>query len=205
MTSPKPMDPHDAGDNSSVWTRAIRELAANPDSPTSLHIMSAVNRGLRPRADAADGLVRALAAALARPGPAALQAIDDARRHWERVFEEPLPADALAFYEGEARQLADRSRRGPPPIASIVAGVADRTDIGYDQGLHLVGLRGTWHRLWAAIALGVSFGPSEEQTACVAEVRAQLEQQLGRPLSEVEWLQLEAHARAHGSTISPGP
>jgi hypothetical protein len=93
-------------------------------------------------------------------------------------------------------------RRGPPPIESIVAGIEGRTDIGYDTGIHLVGLKGAWHRLWAAIALGVQFGADEHQAACEATVREQLEQALGRQLTVDEFDRLAADARAHGATMS---
>lgn len=91
------------------------------------------------------------------------------------------------------------SRRGPPPIESILPDVAGRTDTGYVLGVHMVGLRGTWHRLWAMLVLGVDGG--EEG---VKLVRAQMDQALGRPLEDSEFAQLEAHAKEHAVKHFPG-
>lgn len=87
----------------------------------------------------------------------------------------------------------------PPPIESILPDVAGRTDIGYDKGLHLVGLRGTWHRLWAMMVLQEQMGGAEDG---ITEVRSQLEQILGRALSEEELQQLANHAQASAHRLT---
>lgn len=87
----------------------------------------------------------------------------------------------------------------PPPIETILPEVAGRTDIGYAKGLHLVGLRGTWHRLWAMMVLQEQMGGAEEG---IAEVREQLEQILGRPLTTGEIQQLQDHAVASARRLA---
>ena len=86
-------------------------------------------------------------------------------------------------------------------MESIVAGVGEPVDMGYDLSLHLNGLRGTWHRLWAAIALGTMMGAGDEYDETVTAVRSQFEQLLGRSLSPDEWLRLSQHAQAHGEAM----
>jgi hypothetical protein len=62
-------------------------------------------------------------------------------------------------------------------------------------------LEGTWHRLWAIICLAFGFGDDIEADEVVAEVRAQFEEALGRPLSPHEWSALVDHARNHHETV----
>jgi hypothetical protein len=197
--------PHDdpAGEPAAdPFSRAARELAANPDSPTSLRIVSALNAATRPRRAAVEQLVQALAEQLERSGVTADAAVAAAARHWEAVCQAPMTDELLQDFRHEAAQALERRRREPPPMQDIVAGVDARTDTGYELGVHLQGLRGTWHRLWAAIALGSAMGHSVEQRDAVAAVRAQLEAQLGRALTAGEWSRLEAHAAAHGESMA---
>jgi hypothetical protein len=186
----------------SPWAAMARELARNPDSPASLRIMSAVNASLRPRQERVQALMEAIAQQLEQPGPQADAAFEAAKAAWERVCGDKL-SDALAdeMRADVERALAQR-RRGPPPLESIVAGVAGRTDTGYEHGIHLQGLRGTWHRLWAIIAMGATFGGDANHHSAVATVCQQFESMLGRPLSAPEWSALEAHALAHGKRMS---
>ncbi|WP_128002399.1 MULTISPECIES: hypothetical protein [Piscinibacter] len=183
------------------WLDLAREVARNPDSPTSLRIMSAVNSAMRPGAEAASQVVEALVQQINGPGELADAAIAAAVQHWESVCKTELGPDLLASMREEAAALAQRRRRQPPPMELIVAGVGEPVDMGYDLSLHLNGLRGTWHRLWAAIALGTMMGAGDEYDETVTAVRSQFEQLLGRSLSPDEWLRLSQHAQAHGEAM----
>lgn len=183
------------------WLQLAREVATNPDSPTSLRIMSAVNEAMRPGSQAASQVIEALAGQIEAPGERAEAAVAAAVRHWESVCKASLAPDVLNGMREDAAALVQRRLRQPPPIESIVAGVGVPVDMGYDLSLHLQGLRGTWHRLWASIALGVMMGESEEQAEAVGTVRKQFEQLLGRSLSPDEWQRLSHHAQAHGQAM----
>jgi hypothetical protein len=190
-----------SGSSSDPWSRAIRMLAANPDSPESLRIMSTVNACLRPSRQAVDQLVQAFAHQMVNPGEVADAAVQAATAHWESVCRSPLSAEVRQDLLEDATRLVARCRRTPPPIESVVAGVGDSHDFGYDLGLHLEGLVGTWHRLWAALALGRVMGESTDLRECVSIVRTQFEALLGRALTAGEWRVLEDHAHEHGSSL----
>lgn len=183
------------------WEALARQLAANPDSPTSLKIMSALGQALRPSRQAAEQLVHAYTAQLESPGDKVDAAVLAAERHWEATCRTELDDALRQQLRDEAARALARRRRAPPAVESVVAGLEGRTDTGYDLGLHLEGLRGTWHRLWAAIALGCALGDSAEQQGCVATVRGQFEEILGRSLLPAEWDTLAHHAMAHGRTM----
>lgn len=193
------------GERLSPWEAMSRELAANPDSPASLSIMSGINALLRPRLRAVDQIVAAMAQRLVHPGPAADAAVEAAIGHWERASGSPLPANVFADLEQDARERIDRQQRQPPPIERIVQGIGERGDVGYALGLHLEGLRGTWHRLWAAISLKHSGigdgGDSREFDEAIEAIRAQLESNLGRSLTVAEWVALEQHAIGHAERV----
>lgn len=184
-----------------VWSAMLRELASNPDSPASLHIMSAVNRAFQPRNDAADQLVEALARQIeARDSAVAQAAVDAAKAYWEKLCEAPLSDTQLEQFTEDARKLVARRQRQPPAVESIVAGVADRLDVGYSMGVHMEGVRGTWHRLWAAISSARLWGMAQPDETVTA-IRAQFEALIGRPMSPAEWEQLTAHAHHHCDTV----
>lgn len=183
------------------WLQLAREVATNPDSTASLRIMSAVNGAMKPAKQAAAQVIEALAAQIEAPGEHADAAVAAAVRHWESVCNASLAPDVLNGMREDAAALIQRRRRQPPPMEAIVAGVGEPVDMGYDLSLHLNGLRGTWHRLWASIALGVMMGESEEHAEAVGTVRQQFEQLLGRSLSPDEWLRLSQHAQAHGQAM----
>jgi hypothetical protein len=105
-------------------------------------------------------------------------------------------------FRDDAQQLVADRRRGPPRIENVVAGVAGRSDSGYELGVHMHGLRGTWHRPWASISAARLWGESPEQQECVATVREQFETQLGRTLTTEEWAQLTQHAHRHCDTVA---
>jgi hypothetical protein len=203
MANPsKPRTKLDVQPGEDIWTAMARELSSHPDSPASLQIMSAVNSAMRPRNAAADQVVSALAEQLENPGPAAGAAVTAAVAHWERACDGPASESLLQQFRDKAQQLVADRRRGPPKIESVVTGVAGRPDAGYELGVHMHGLRGTWHRLWASISASRLWGESPEQQECVATVREQFETQLGRALTSEEWAQLTQHAHRHCDTVS---
>lgn len=181
------------------WLALAREVVTNPDSPASLQLLSQVNQAMRPRIQAATQLTEALVAQIEQPdAPGAQAAVDAAIAHWEKACASPIDAPLLADFREDARKVALRRRRQPPLLESIVAGVEGRSDVGYQLGLDLEGLRGTWHRLWAAIAMSAAWGESPAAVEAVAAIREQFEQHLGRQLAPAEWEMLTAHAQRHG-------
>jgi hypothetical protein len=80
MSTNRPRRP--GAPNQGPWEAMARELSSDPDSPASLRIMSAVNSALRPRAQAVDQLVDALADQEQQPGASADAAVAAARAHW---------------------------------------------------------------------------------------------------------------------------
>lgn len=189
----------------SPFMAAARELARNPDSPASLQIMSAVGRSMGPRVKAADQVRQALEEQLEEDGPRQRAAVDAAVAAWERICGATMDADLLAsLREDAARALQERGRR-PPPLKSIVLDLPATTDTGYQLGVHLHGLEGTWHRLWAMACLSYSFARNPSLDEGVLAVRAQFEALLGRRLSDDEWMALSAHAQAHAASANLGP
>ena len=184
-----------------IWSAMLRELSSNPDSPASLQIMSAVNRAVQPRNAAAAQLIEALARQIeGQDSEVARSAVDAAKAYWEKTCGATLDEALLEQLREDARNVAEGRRRQPPPIASIVAGVGDRLDVGYSMGVHMDGIRGTWHRLWAAISTARLWGgPQPDET--VVTLRGQFEALIGRPMSEAEWAQLTAHAHHHCDTV----
>lgn len=98
--------------------------------------------------------------------------------------------------------MTDTHGKGPPPIESIIRDAAGRQDIGYSLRIHLQGLRGTWHRLWAMIGTAEIFGDTDGMSEGVSALRGQFEEALGRPMTAIEWQQLVDDARSHGRTVS---
>ncbi len=180
---------------------AIRELASDPDSPMSLKIMSAVSHAVAPRQRAADQVVDALEGQLLQSGKVQQEAVEAAILYWEREFKESMPSGMLGDLEHEARERTRIRSRQPPRMDSILTSYPATTDTGYDLGVHLEGLKGTWHRLWAMLSLAQSFGEDVTQHEGVAEVRRQFQQQLGREVSSQEWQDLVAHAAHHAATV----
>lgn len=201
---PKPPKPFQVLPGESPWEALARELATNPDSPASLRLMSHVNQVLRPRTLAADQLTEALADAIEQEGELAQASVAAAVQHYEKATGTPMDDELLAVFREDAQKLADRRRRQPPALESIVAGCEQQLDAGYSLGLDLGGLRGTWHRLWAALAMQTAWAESPEGLETVNAIRAQFEQQLGRALSGPEWEQLSAHAKRHGLRMARG-
>jgi hypothetical protein len=129
---------------------------------------------------------------------AALQA---AIHYWERECGTAMDDTVLDGFKRSANERMQSKRRQPPKMDTILSSRPETTDIGYQLGIHLEGLEGTWHRLWAIICLAFGFGDDIEADEVVAEVRAQFEEALGRPLSPHEWSALVDHARNHHETV----
>jgi hypothetical protein len=184
-----------------VWEAMARELASNPDSPASLKIMSAVGQAMAPRSRAVDQVVEALEAQLLSDGEQERAAVRAAIEHWERECGCQMESSLLEDLKNSARDAIEHRRRQPPSLDSILVGSPYATDTGYRLGIHLEGLEGTWHRLWAMICLSFGFGHDIETNEGVAAVRAQFEQLLGRAMSVQEWDALVAHARNHHETV----
>jgi hypothetical protein len=87
---------------------------------------------------------------------------------------------------------------GPPPIESIIADAACKTDTGYALRVHMHGLHGAWHRLWGMLILQATTGDAEDG---IQAVRDQVGQALGRPVTEAELAQLDQHAREHAARM----
>ncbi|MDP3520637.1 MAG: hypothetical protein Q8S02_08445 [Hydrogenophaga sp.] len=185
----------------SVWEAMARELASNPDSPASLNIMSAVGKAARPRTEAVEQVVAALEAQLHEDGEQQRAAVQAAIRHWERECGTQMGDALLQDLQKTARERIERRRRQPPKMESILSARPATTDTGYQLGIHLEGLEGTWHRLWGIICLVFGFGDQVESDEGVLTVRAQFEALLGRTMTPAEWSALMAHAKNHHETV----
>jgi len=184
-----------------IWSAAARELASNPDSPASLHLMSAVKHAMAPRSAAIAQLVEAIEAQLNSPGVAADTAVQSAIGYWERTCEAVLDATTLASFQEDARKRLERRRNQPPDMSAVLKSRPAGTDTGYTLGVHLDGIQGTWHRLWASVALAYSFDDDPDVATTCVVVRKQFEAALGRPLAPEEWDGLKKHAHQHYLTV----
>lgn len=185
----------------SIWDAMARELASNPDSPASLNIMSAVSQAMKPQTQAVDQVVAALEAQLHEDGEPQRAALQAAIQYWERQCRMTMDGATLEDLQKTARERIERRRRQPPAMTSILTSQPATTDTGYQLGIHLEGLQGTWHRLWGIISLSFGFGNDVEANEGIATVRAQFEQLLGRSMSPAEWSALVAHAQNHYETV----
>ena len=185
----------------SPWLAATRELVRNPDSPASLQIMSAVSKAVAPRERAAAQVISALADQLLSAGAAQAAAVAAAILHWEREFGEAMPAAVLAALKRDANERIERRRRQPPEMAAIIANCPSTADTGYELGVHLEGLLGTWHRLWAIVRMSHRLGHDIALDEGVSVVRAQFEELLGRPMTGAEWDALATPAVAHAEAF----
>jgi len=73
--------------------------------------------------------------------------------------------------------------------------------VGYAEGLHLHGIRGTWHRLWALMVLDAQLGGGSQDA--IDTVLEQLAQALGRELTPVEIAALRADAQRAAQDLPP--
>ena len=181
----------------SPFLAAARELARNPDSPASLHIMSAVNRMMAPSQRAVEDLVLALCESIEAPGLAASAKVAAAKARWEQVTNGRMDAGLMRQFEDDAHSELEERMRRPPPLKNILEEFdpASRTpDYGYRLGADLEGLQGTWHRLWALLRLQAS--SKMDMAEGIGVVRAQFEELLGRQLKDAELARLTQHATA---------
>lgn len=198
MNAPrKPPTKLEQREGESPWEAMARELATNPDSPASLKIMSIVGQALAPAQAAVEQLIESLAVDLDQSTEQTREAVSAATAYWEKVTRQVISPRMRAEFETDARARVERRRNRPPDLHSIIPDASGRTDIGYEQSLHLEGLHGTWHRLWASIAFDFAFPTADGESRAVEEIRRQFEEQLGREMTEQEWAQLSAHAKNH--------
>lgn len=181
----------------------IAAFLKQPESPAGLRLQSMINRGLRPLAEARLQVLDALVAQIngAVPHPAAQAAVDAAHQHLAGVLRlRQLSSESISELATQARAIA--KRRGPPTLESLVPQAAGRSDVGYAEGLHLVGIRGAWHRLWAMMVMRAQFGDGDGVAAAELEVREQLERALGFRLEDEQLAKLRENARAHARNLS---
>ena len=182
----------------SPFLAAAREVARNPDSPASLKIMSAISQSMAPRQAAVNQVLQAMEEQLREDGPSQRAAVDAAIGAWERICGTVMDNNLQQQLREDAASRARQRRRQPPAIDTILTVLPNApTDTGYDLGVHMDGIKGTWHRLWGIICLSYSFGNLPDQDDAVSEVRNQFERILGRGLSPQEWQALADHARRH--------
>ncbi len=184
-----------------IWTAVARELARNPDSPTSLKFMSAMKQAMAPRTQAVEQVVDALEARILLDGEQTRAAVQAAIQHWEKECGEQMESSVLEDLKKSARKRIEHNQRQPPALESILANSPETPDAGYRLGLHLEGIQGTWHRLWGLICLVFSFDADPGKDDGVATIRSQFEGLLGRTMSVQEWDALVAHAKNHYETV----
>jgi len=189
----------------SVWEALARELMRNPDSPVALQLRSAMGRALAPHQQAVQQVLEALGAQIEQDGEPQRAAVAAAIAHWERQTGAPMDAELLEGLRQEARDAAELRRRQAPAMQEILHAAPTGTDVGYELGVHLHGLQGTWHRLWASMCLCYSFGDDPSTDLTVRAVREQFEQLLGRTLEPREFDELAARARKHYETVMRPP
>jgi len=206
MTDRKPPSTKlEIGPGEDIWDAMARELSRNPDSPASLRIQSAINRAVAPRTRAVEQLVDALEQQLLADGEPQRAAVQAAIAHWEQECGAEMEPSILEDLRVQAAERIEKRRRQPPPMHSILQDVPVATDTGYALGVHLEGLQGTWHRLWAIACLSYTFGDSPQTDAGVTTVRTQFERRLGRPITPAEWDALLEHAKNHSQTVMRRP
>ena len=203
MTEPKkPKTKLQALPGESVWETMARELATNPDSVPSLNILSTVSKAMKPRTQAVDQVVAALVDQLREDGEPQRAAVQAAIQYWERECGTNMDSALLDDLRKTAREHIEHKRRQPPKLESILSSCPTTTDTGYQLGIHLDGLQGTWHRLWGIISITYGFGDDVDANESVADVRSQFESLLGRSMSASEWSALVAHAKNHHDTVA---
>ncbi len=185
----------------SPWGALARELASNPDSPASLQIVSAIRQSVQPQVQAVEQVVSAIEAQCMEDGEHQRVAVQAAIQCWERACHTEMDSATLADFHKMAQQRIDRRRRHPPSMTSILTQVPTMTDTGYQLGVHMQGIEGTWHRLWGIIVLSCGFTDNVDADEAVVTVRAQFENLLGREMLPEEWRALVVHAKHHHQTV----
>jgi hypothetical protein len=89
-----------------------------------------------------------------------------------------------------------------PPMEEILGLLEPIADDLYDLGW-LFGIKGTWHRLWASVALEWWFNGccDKDIGIFVFEIRHEFEELLGRSMTDAEWGKLNALAKAHVEAV----
>lgn len=201
MSHPRPPTSRPPPPGESPWAAAARELASNPESPQSLRIRSAFNAALAPREKAIQQLVDALEAQLGSvpPDPAQEAAVTAAIAHWQNACGAQMEPALLEDLREQAARQATQKRNRPPQMSAILNPMPAATDVGYQLGIHLQGLEGTWHRLWGILRLTYQFGDDPDVDSGCQEVRQQFETVLGRQIQQQEWGALLDSARDHAN------
>jgi hypothetical protein len=193
-----------SSDFSDNLSRVIKEVAAHPEGPLALNLMSSVNAALRPREKAWEAAVVAQADALDAPGDDALAAAAGrSLSQWELVRGQALDAHDREDLAKAARDLLDKRRRAPPRIGSILADWKEAPDYGYELAGTLDGVRGIWHRLWGSLVLEYSMGEGVQVDGqpLSTVLLADFEGKAGRKLSQDEWAALQAHALRRAQSL----
>ena len=202
MSSPHPPK-FKLAEGESIWTALARELAQRPDGVAALQVQSAINRAIKPSQEAVDRLVEALALQMEQPAVDSLdREVAAATANWEAVCLTAMSDEMLMLFNQDAEKLVQQRRTQPPAFGQILEGLTDEiTDYGYQLGGDLEGVRGTLHRLWAALSSERFFGTREFQELCVL-LRAEFEQKLGRKMTATEWKKLVRHAHNHCDVVT---
>lgn len=182
--------------------QAIKALAANPDSPESLQIQSAIRQSVAPVEKAYESIISALVRLESGDSsPEAMQDFDNAVSIWENVHKHPLQDSDLENLKNNARELIKARFKRPPEIEDVLDLQSPlNKDFEYDIVGTLGGLRGVWHRLWGLLSLQERFrleGQRDSDESAVLELKSEFEGQLGRELAGREWEDLKEHARRH--------
>jgi hypothetical protein len=185
----------------SPFLALAREMVERPDGVVSLNIQSAVNRFAAPRLRAIEQLVEALGEQIENPGDQLVRAkVGAAISCWEKTCDAQMTPETLSGFEEEARELLKDKKTRPPPMREVLRTPVERRDFGYELGGDLSGIEGIWHRLWASISMDRLMSVATGESI-VPQLRAEFEQQLGRPLDADEWRQLVEHAHRHCDTV----
>jgi hypothetical protein len=185
----------------SPFLAMARELVERPDGVAALRVMSEINRLVAPRQRAVQGLVEAMADQIENPNSDLIRAnVDAASARWESTCEGRMTPQLRSDLRDQALQLLEERRKRPPPMHTILTTAVSRRDFAYEVGGDLSGMEGTWHRLWASISMDRLMA-TPEQESNVAQLRAEFEGHLGRPLADLEWRALVEHAHHHCDTV----
>jgi hypothetical protein len=99
-------------------------------------------------------------------------------------------------------RYAPASDNAPPPLEKILGLPERAVDECYDDlGLLFGGIRGAWHRLWGGLLLRWTLGEDTQTDTFIAEVRAEVEEYLGRPMTNAEWEVLDSRARSYAECV----
>lgn len=184
----------------------IKALIANPDSPAGLGIQSAINKSITPRVKLTDSLTDALVDFEDNPSDDNRVAVTNAIEAWlEGTGLDKIPEDTLASLEENAREIILSRKRRPPEIETIMAFDTKVIDHEYHIAGTLGGIKGIWHRLWSSISTHHAWKELDPDNAhhyetTTALLKAELEEAIGRSMTETEYTALDKHALNHANT-----